>query len=435
MGEVYRARDTRMGRDVAIKASAARFSERFSREVHAVAALNHPNICTLHDVGPDYLVMELVEGPTLGERIREGAIPLEEALAIASQIADALDAAHEKGIIHRDLKPDNIKIKPGGVVKVLDFGLAKVNAAAGASTAAEDSPTFTAGETQAGVILGTAAYMAPEQARGKPVDKRADVWAFGVVLHEMVTGRRLFPGETTTEILASVLKEEPRWDRVPPQMQRLLRRCLEKDPERRLRHIGDAMEHRRVRRVAQVAAALQLARRAAGEDDRQRIEVVLVAVAQAAAVEHHRVIEQRAVAVGRRLQLLEEVAEHLHVIAVDHGELVHVLALVRVVRRVVEALAHAARRVDRVAVLAREHQRRDARDLRLVGEHLQVEHQLDVHPRSRPGRRRAHPADPDRVRAVASTCWTRRSISRTSSRYSPSRRRSPAGRSFSSDGT
>ncbi len=241
MGEVYRARDSRMGRDVAIKISAERFSERFSREVHAVAALNHPNICTLHDVGPNYLVMELVDGPTLGERLREGTIPLEEALAIARQIADALDAAHEKGIVHRDLKPDNIKIRPGGAVKVLDFGLAKVEAVPGAQ-AADDSPTFTAGATQTGVILGTAAYMAPEQAKGKPVDKRADIWAFGVVLYEMVSGRRLFPGETTTEILASVLKEEPQWDRVPSQVQRLLRRCLEKDPERRLRHIGDAME-------------------------------------------------------------------------------------------------------------------------------------------------------------------------------------------------
>jgi Tol biopolymer transport system component len=241
MGAVYRARDSRMGRDVAIKVSSERFSDRFSTEVHAVAALNHPNICTLHDVGPNYLVMELVEGPTLGERMREGALPLDEALAIARQIADALESAHEKGIVHRDLKPDNIKIKPGGVVKVLDFGLAKATASP-ALGSVDDSPTFTAGNTEVGAILGTAAYMAPEQAKGRPADRRADVWAFGVVLYEMVTGHRLFPGDTTTEILAAVLKEEPQWHRVPPQVQRLLRRCLEKDPERRLRHIGDAMD-------------------------------------------------------------------------------------------------------------------------------------------------------------------------------------------------
>ena len=241
MGEVYRAHDPRMGRDVAIKVSSERFSDRFSREVHAVATLNHPNICTLHDVGTNYLVMELVEGPTLGERIREGALPLDEALAIARQIADALEAAHEKGIVHRDLKPENIKIKPGGVVKVLDFGLAKADAGVGARST-DDSPTFSASATEAGMIVGTASYMAPEQAKGKAADRRADVWSFGVVLYEMVTGRRLFPGETTTEVLASVLKEQPDWNRVPSQVQRLLRRCLEKDPERRLRHIGDAMD-------------------------------------------------------------------------------------------------------------------------------------------------------------------------------------------------
>jgi eukaryotic-like serine/threonine-protein kinase len=168
MGEVYRAHDSRMGRDVALKISAERFSERFDREVRAIAALNHPNICTLHDVGPNYLVMELVEGPTLADRIRQGAIPLEESLTIARQIADALEAAHEKGITHRDLKPGNIKIKPDGTVKILDFGLAKQSRdREGAVT--EDSPTISMAATQAGVILGTASYMAPEQARGKPV--------------------------------------------------------------------------------------------------------------------------------------------------------------------------------------------------------------------------------------------------------------------------
>src|SRR5262249_12826620 len=162
---------------VAIKLAAERFTDRFEREVRAVAALNHPNICHIYDVGPNYLVMELIEGPTLADRIRQGALPLEEALSIARQIAEALEAAHEKGIIHRDLKPANIKVKPDGVVKVLDFGLAKV-AQASACENPEASPTLTIEGTVSGVILGTAAYMSPEQARGKPVDKRADIWAF-----------------------------------------------------------------------------------------------------------------------------------------------------------------------------------------------------------------------------------------------------------------
>jgi predicted Ser/Thr protein kinase len=239
MGEVYRARDTRLNREVAIKVSAERFSERFEREARAIAALNHPNICHLYDVGPNYLVMELVEGPTLAERIKEGAIPLEEALATAGQIADALEAAHEKGVVHRDLKPGNIKVKADGTVKVLDFGLAKMG---GTPTVHGDqSPTLTMGETEAGMILGTASYMSPEQAKGKTVDQRADIYAFGVVLYEMLTGKRLHNGETTTEVLASVIKEEPQWEKVPPRLQRLLRRCLEKDPQKRLRHIGDVM--------------------------------------------------------------------------------------------------------------------------------------------------------------------------------------------------
>src|SRR6266516_682750 len=174
MGEVYKARDTRLDRIVAIKVSREQFSERFEREARSVAALNHPNICMLFDVGPNYLVMELIEGPTLDERIKQGAIPLEESLNIAKQIADALEAAHEKSIVHRDLKPANVKIKPDGVVKVLDFGLAKVGGTPTVQSA--DSPTLTIGLTEAGMILGTAAYMSPEQARGKPVDKRADIW-------------------------------------------------------------------------------------------------------------------------------------------------------------------------------------------------------------------------------------------------------------------
>src|SRR5689334_19204268 len=239
MGEVFRARDSRLNRDVAIKVSAERFTERFEREARTIAALNHPNICHLYDVGPDYLVMELVEGPTLAERLKQGALPLEESLNIARQIADALEAAHEKGITHRDLKPGNIKIRADGTVKVLDFGLAKMG---GTPVAPGDhSPTLTMGQTEAGMILGTAAYMSPEQAKGKPVDSRADIYSFGVVLYEMATGQRLHHGDSTTEILASVIKEEPQWDKVPVQVRKLLRLCLEKDPQKRLRHIANVM--------------------------------------------------------------------------------------------------------------------------------------------------------------------------------------------------
>jgi Tol biopolymer transport system component/predicted Ser/Thr protein kinase len=237
MGEVYRARDTRIGREVAVKTSAERFSERFEREARVIASLNHPNICTLFDVGPNYLVMELIEGPTLAERIKEGAVPLEEALKIASQIAEALGAAHDKNVVHRDLKPGNVKIRPDGTVKVLDFGLAKMGGAPAASS--EDSPTLSMHDTQAGVVLGTAAYMSPEQAKGKPADARADVWAFGVVLYEMLTGNRLHQGDTLLETIASVLKASPDLVRVPPQVRRLLRSCLQKDPKDRLHHIGD----------------------------------------------------------------------------------------------------------------------------------------------------------------------------------------------------
>jgi len=236
MGEVYRAHDSRLGRDVAIKISAGPFTERFEREARAVAALNHPNICTLHDVGPNFLVMELLEGPTLAERIAQGPMPVEEVLRIARDIAAALEAAHEKGIVHRDLKPANVKITSGGAIKVLDFGLAKTQEAAAPASA--DSPTLL-GATHPGMIVGTAAYMAPEQARGKSVDKRADIWAFGVVIYEMLTGQRLFEGETVSDILAAVLKEDPKWTLVPKRFHRLLQRCLERDPKRRLRDIGD----------------------------------------------------------------------------------------------------------------------------------------------------------------------------------------------------
>jgi serine/threonine protein kinase len=243
MGEVYRATDTRLNRTVAIKVCAARLSERFKREERVIASLSHPNICTLHDVGPNHLVMEFVEGPTLAERIEQGPVPLEEALAIGRQIADALETAHERGIVHRDLKPGNVKVKSDGTVKVLDFGLAKMADPPKAGERTEDSPTLTldSAATRTGVILGTAAYMCPEQVRGKQVDKRADIWAFGVVLYEMVTGKRAFHGETTSDILAGVLKEEPEWSRTPAKVRPLLRRCLAKDPKHRLRDIGDAM--------------------------------------------------------------------------------------------------------------------------------------------------------------------------------------------------
>jgi Tol biopolymer transport system component/predicted Ser/Thr protein kinase len=243
MGEVYRARDSRLGRDVAIKMSKVAFDDRFQREAHAIAALNHPNVCTLYDIGPNYLVMEYVDGITLADRLREGAVPEAEALAIAIEIASALEAAHEKGVVHRDLKPANIKITADGHVKVLDFGLAKAMGPVDATPAGgnADSPTMASpAMTTQGLILGTVGYMAPEQARGQVVDKRADIWAFGVVLWEMLAGRQLFAGETTSDLVAAVLKEEPRWDAVPPRVRPLLRRCLEKDPRKRLHDIADA---------------------------------------------------------------------------------------------------------------------------------------------------------------------------------------------------
>jgi len=236
MGEVYRARDTKVGRDVAIKVAAATFSERFEREARIIASLNHPNICTLHDVGPNYLVMELVEGQTLAERIAMGPIPLEEALKIARQIATALDYAHEKQgepVIHRDLKPGNIKIRPDGVVKVLDFGLAK------AGVAAQGLETVTMGLSRAGVIMGTPGYMSPEQASGMAVDKRTDIWAFGIVMYEMLAGERPFQGDSFSHIIASRLRDEPAWERVPFEVRRLLRACMERDPHKMLKTAGD----------------------------------------------------------------------------------------------------------------------------------------------------------------------------------------------------
>ena len=232
MGEVWKARDSRLNRDVAIKISARQFTGRFEREARAIAALNHPNICTLYDIGPNYLVMEFVEGQTLSGHMKRGPIPLEEALGIAKQIAGALECAHEKGIVHRDLKPGNIMIRPNGSIKVLDFGLARSRTEE--SEAAPETQTITV----PGTIVGTPRYMAPEQARGDKVDKRADIWAFGVILYEMVAGRRLFEGDTTSDTLAAVIKDQPDWTKIPQRLKRLLRLCLEKDPNRRLRDIS-----------------------------------------------------------------------------------------------------------------------------------------------------------------------------------------------------
>jgi serine/threonine-protein kinase len=258
MGEVYRARDTRLDRDVAIKVLPADFSSdperlaRFEREAKLLASLNHPNIAAIYGLedrdGVRFIAMELVEGETLGERIgRAGRIEMAEALEIARQIAEALEAAHERGVIHRDLKPANVKIAPGGGVKVLDFGLAKALAVDGStaeiSPDISNSPTVAAA-TRAGVILGTAAYMSPEQARGRPLDRRTDIWAFGCVLYEMFTGRRAFSGEDVSETLAAVLRDDPDWKVVPGEtpapVRALLRRCLTRDVRERLQAIGEA---------------------------------------------------------------------------------------------------------------------------------------------------------------------------------------------------
>jgi Tol biopolymer transport system component len=264
MGVVYRATDSKLKREVAIKvlpealaADADRLA-RFEREAQVLAQLQHPNIASIYGLeessGVRALVMELVPGEDLSERLKRGRLPLDETLAVARQIAEALEEAHEKGIVHRDLKPANVKLTPDGKVKVLDFGLAKAMDPSGSGASASDlgrsptmldSPTLTATPgTQMGVILGTAGYMAPEQARGRPVDRRADIWAFGVLLYEMLTGRRLFAGETVSDTLAAVLRQEVDWSLLPKDLaasdRRLLERCLERDPKRRLRDIGEA---------------------------------------------------------------------------------------------------------------------------------------------------------------------------------------------------
>jgi serine/threonine protein kinase len=255
MGEVYRARDTRLGREVALKILPAAFAAnperlaRFEREAQVLASLNHPHIAQIHGLeegaGIRALVLELVEGETLADRIVRSPIPAEETLTIARQIAEALEAAHERGIVHRDLKPANIKITPSGVVKVLDFGLAKAIEPIGATSHdVSDSPTITSpAMTSAGVIVGTAAYMSPEQTKGAAADQRSDIWAFGCVLFEMLTGQRAFSGDSVTETLAFVLTKDPDWktipSRTPAALHRLLRRCLTKDRRDRLAHASD----------------------------------------------------------------------------------------------------------------------------------------------------------------------------------------------------
>ncbi len=262
MGEVFRARDTKLDRDVAIKVLPSELAQdrerlaRFEREAKLLASLNHSNIAHVYGFEsstlPDgstahFLAMELVEGEDLSERLKRGAIPVDEAIAIAKHIAEGLEEAHEHGIIHRDLKPANVKVTPDGKVKVLDFGLAKAlegDAGSAKNSQLSHSPTMSRQATEAGMIMGTAAYMSPEQARGKPVDKRADIWSFGVVLFEMLSGTRLFAGETVSDTLASVLKEEVPWGRLPNDVPRavvqLLKRCLTRDPNSRQRDIGDA---------------------------------------------------------------------------------------------------------------------------------------------------------------------------------------------------
>ena len=254
MGEVYRARDMRLGREVAIKILPRVFKDdpdrraRFEREARVLASLNHPHIGAIYGLEEaddvTALVMELVDGDDLSQRIARGAIPIAEALPIARQIAEALEAAHEQGIIHRDLKPANIKVRPDGTVKVLDFGLAKAFDPTGSpGSNATTSPTLSIHATQAGVILGTAAYMAPEQARGRAVDRRSDIWAFGCVLYEMVTGARAFKSDDVTDTIVAVVSKEPDWQALPAaasSVRPLLTRCLKKDPKQRLQAIGDA---------------------------------------------------------------------------------------------------------------------------------------------------------------------------------------------------
>jgi Tol biopolymer transport system component len=288
MGEVYRAKDTRLDRDVAIKVLPEAFARdverlaRFQREAKVLASLNHPHIAAIYGFeeanGVRFLVLELVEGDTLADRLKApGApgLPVDEALGVCKQIAEAVEAAHEQGVIHRDLKPGNVKITPDGKVKVLDFGLAKALSGDATSTDIAHSPTITVDFTRPGVILGTAAYMSPEQARGRPVDKRSDIWSFGCVLYECLSGDRPFQGDTATDLIAKILERDPDWSTLPPQtpatIQLLLRRCLVKDRNRRLRDIGDARIEIENAIVDPTSSSLRLAAAAADEAGRGRL--------------------------------------------------------------------------------------------------------------------------------------------------------------------
>src|SRR5262245_26812825 len=252
MGEVYEARDARLDRPVAIKVLSRRIAEdplgrmRFEREAKVISQLNHPHICALYDIGKEqdvsYIVIELVQGESIDQRVTRQPIPVQQALPLFDQIADALQAAHEKGIVHRDLKPANIKITPAEKIKVLDFGLAKALPQDNAASDISDLPTVTIHETETGIILGTAAYMSPEQARGKTLDHRTDVWAFGCCLYQALTGKVAFHGETISDTIAAVLDRQPNWTALPPKTQLavrgLMRSCLEKDPALRPQNMG-----------------------------------------------------------------------------------------------------------------------------------------------------------------------------------------------------
>ena len=292
MGEVYQAKDRKLGRDVAIKVLPEEFAKdadrvaRFQREAKLLASLNHPNIAAIYGLeesgGTNFLVLELVEGETLADRIKHGPIPVEESLKLALQIAEALEAAHEKGVIHRDLKPANIKVTPDGKVKVLDFGLAKAFAGEQAELNLSNSPTLSNAATQQGVILGTAAYMSPEQARGKAVDKRADIWAFGCVLFEMLTGRAAFSGRDVTEILAAVIRAEPEWTSLPAnlhwRLREVIEHCLKKEAKDRYHDISDVKSD--IQRVLADPSGV-LVQPVTGMEPRRKLRTILPWIAAA----------------------------------------------------------------------------------------------------------------------------------------------------------
>ncbi len=293
MGEVYRARDTKLGREVAIKVLPDALRQdperltRFEREARVLASLNHPGIATLYGLEKEaditFLAMELVPGETLGERFSSGRIAHEEVVILFQQIAEALEAAHARGVVHRDLKPSNIKLTPEGRIKVLDFGLAKALAAEEPASDLSHSPTLTRDATRAGVILGTASYMSPEQAKGKGVDKRADIWAFGCVLFEALAGRKAFDGESVTDVLANVIHKDPPWDALPPdtpwRTREVLRRCLTKDPHLRLHDIADARIE-----LGTPSDGLELAGAASSTSFRRQVLVAGLALALALAL-------------------------------------------------------------------------------------------------------------------------------------------------------